>query len=188
MCGCLHAQQRQQRRPRAGVCTGALSWTIEKGHADDLDLAGLAIVLAFSHDQDEPESPWDITIYLDQRADERQQSALQSLFAGGRSQRALVPFPWASTTSRNVELRTAPINADHHAGHPWFDASGYVSVRVGDPICDQPSATSLIPGHPHAGIERRGTRLRVADHTLAFESEPVRAFASTFHYTSVLAE
>jgi hypothetical protein len=130
----------------------------------------------------------DIAIYLDQRGDERQQSALETLFAGGRGQRALVPFPWAATTSRNVEVRSAPIDADHHAGHPWFDAGGYVSVRVGDPICDQPSATSLIPGHPQAGIERRGTRLRVADHTLAFEPGPIRAFASTFSYTSDSAE
>jgi hypothetical protein len=186
MC-CPSAQQRRPWRPRDGVCTGALFWTIEKGHVDDVDLDGLALVIAFRHDHDEPGSPWEIAIYLDQRADGRQRSALETLFAGARGERALVPFPWASAAGRKLKVRSASIDADHRACRPWFDAGNYVSVRVGDPISDQPSASSLIPSHQQAGIERRGTRLRVADQTLAFEPGPLRAFASTFCYASALA-
>src|SRR4051794_33000566 len=53
MCSCRSARELRQRRPRRGVCTGALAWKIEHGYADDVTLDGLAIVLAFRHDQDE---------------------------------------------------------------------------------------------------------------------------------------
>jgi hypothetical protein len=174
---------RRERRPTYGVCTGALSWVIEHGHAEDVDLGGLAIVLAFRYD-DEPGSPWDFVLYLDDRADDRQRSALKAVFTGGPGLHAPVQFPWASKASHRVGVRAVPIGVDHHARRPWFDAGGYVSVRVGDPVRGPQPVASLIRGHRRAGVERRADRLCVADAPLAFEFNGRRAFQSTFDYAS----
>lgn len=184
ICPCRRVGGRAERRPTYGVCEGALSWAIEHGHVGDVDLGGLAVVLACRHDDDEPGSPWDFVIYLDDRADDRQRPALQALFTGGLGGPPLIQFPWAFNASRRLAARAVRIGAGHHARRPWFRAGDYVSVRVGDPVRDQPPVSSLIPGHHRAGIEHHADRLRVADGPLAFECSGRCAYQSTFDYAS----
>jgi hypothetical protein len=126
-------------RPRAGgrrprrICSGALSRVIEQRHPDDIDLASLAIALAFRH-IDDPSAAWDVTLNLDDHADDHQQSAPQALFTGRLGRRTPVPFPWASKSTHPLKVRAVPIAADHRDSRPWFDAGHYVSVRLGDPL------------------------------------------------------
>jgi len=42
-----------------GVCTGVLTWLIEQGEVEGVDLSGLPVAMAMSHD-DEPGSPVDV--------------------------------------------------------------------------------------------------------------------------------
>src|SRR3954447_26871749 len=82
ICPCRRIGGRQGGRSTFGVCTGALSWAIERGHADDVDLSGLAVVLAARSTDGEPGSPWDFVLSLDERAAEPQRAALEAIFTG----------------------------------------------------------------------------------------------------------
>ena len=77
ICPCRRVGGEAGGRSTYGVCEGALSWAIEQGYAGDVDLAGFAVVLACRYDDDEPGSPWDFVLYLDERASERQRAALR---------------------------------------------------------------------------------------------------------------
>jgi hypothetical protein len=46
-----------------GICTGVLSWLVEEGAADAVDLAGLPVALADRYSDDEPGSPWTWILY-----------------------------------------------------------------------------------------------------------------------------
>jgi hypothetical protein len=58
ICPCRRVGGRPGGRSTNGICTGALSWRVSDGHAGDLDLSGLGVVLVLRYDDDEPGSPW----------------------------------------------------------------------------------------------------------------------------------
>jgi len=53
ICPCRRIGGRAGERSSYGVCEGALSWTIARGRAGDVDLSGLAAVLACRYDDDD---------------------------------------------------------------------------------------------------------------------------------------
>src|SRR4051794_40012953 len=146
ICPCRRIGGESGGRSTYGVCEGALSWAIERGHAGDVDLAGLAAVMALRYDDDEPRSPWDFVLYLDERADDRQDAALRALFMGELGGDALAHFPWAWKDSRLLGVRRVPIEVSHHPRKGFFRAGSHVSVAVGAPVEEQPTVTCVIPG------------------------------------------
>jgi hypothetical protein len=161
-----------------------MSWAIERGHAGDVDLGGLATVLALRFEDDEPGTPWDFALYLDARADEPQREALEAIFTGALGGTPLAQFPWVFKPSRRFAVRSVPIEVSHTARRGWFGAGDYVTVTVGDPVAGQEPVTCVIPGHHREGAELHGERLRVADGPLAFEVSGRCAYQSTFDYGS----
>jgi len=184
ICPCRRIGGRAGGRSTYGICEGALSWAIERGRADDVDLAGLAVVLALRYDDDEPGSPWDFVLYLDERGDARQRAALEGILTGSWGGTALAQFPWAFKPSRLADVRAVPIAVEHEPRHGWFTAGEYVTVRVGGPVTDQEPVTCVIPGHHRSGAEYHGELLRVADGPLEFELSGRCAYQSTFSYSS----
>jgi hypothetical protein len=184
ICPCRRAGGRAGGRSTYGVCEGALSWAIERGHVGDVDVSGLAVVLACRYDDDEPGSPWDFFLYLDERGDERQLAALGDVFTGAAGGTALAQFPWAYKPSRQLGMRAVPIEVEHVARRSWFRAGEYVTVRVGDPLGDQEPVTCMISGHHRSGLESRAELLRVADGPLSYELSGRCAYQSTFDYSS----
>jgi hypothetical protein len=184
ICPCRRVGGTAGGRSTYGVCEGALSWAIERGHADDVDLDGLAVVLALHYDDDEPGSPWDFWLYVDDRADERQHAALATIFTGAGGGTAIVQFPWAFKPSRQLGVRSVPIAVEHHARRGWFRAGEYVEVRVREPVAEQEPVTCVIPGHHRSGSEHHAEQLRVSDGPLALELSGRCAYQSTFSYVS----
>jgi len=184
ICPCRRIGGRAGGRSTYGICEGALSWAIERGRADDVDLAGLAVVLALRYDDDEPGSPWDFVLYLDEHGDARQLAALEGIFTGRLGGTALAQFPWAFKPSRLAEVRAVPIEVEHEPRRGWFKAGEYVTVRVAAPVTDQEPVTCMIPGHHRSGAEYHGELLRVADGPLEFELSGRCAYQSTFAYSS----
>jgi hypothetical protein len=184
ICPCRRIGGRAGDRSTYGVCQGALSWAIERGHAGDVDLAGLAAVLACRYDDDEPGSPWDFFLYLDERADESQREALEAILCGAWGGTAVAHFPWAFKPSRQLGVRAVPIEVGHHTHRGWFRAGEYVSVRVGEPVHHPEPVTCIIPGHERTGAEHHGDVLRVGDGPLSFELSGRCAYQSTFEYAS----
>jgi hypothetical protein len=184
ICPCRRVGGRSGGRSTSGVCEGALSWAIEDGHAGDVDLSGLAAVLALRYDDDEPGSPWDFFLYVDARGDGEQRAALAGILSGSLGGTAVPHFPWAFKPSRPLGVRAVPIEVERHPRRGWFRAGKYVEVRVGEPVADQEAVTCVIPGHDRSGAEHHTELLRVDDGPLAFELSGRCAYQSTFAYSS----
>jgi hypothetical protein len=182
ICPCRRVGDRPGGRSTYGFCEGALSWVIEAGHVGDVRLDGLAAVLAFRYDDDEPGSPWDHVLYVDERGDAAQHAALREIFSGARGGTSLRHMPWAAKPGRDLGVRVAAIDVEHHARRGWFRAGEHVEVRVGDPVATDQPVTCGIPGHDRTGTEHHGDVLRVGDGPLDFALSGRCAYQSTFDY------
>jgi len=184
ICPCRRIGGRQGGRSTYGICLGSLSWQIETGHAGGTDLGGLRAVLANRYDDDEPESPWDFVLYLDERADQPQREALENIFLGRLGGTPHVQFPWVWKPSRLLGVRSVAIEVDHTPGRGWFRAGGQVSVRVREPVERQEPVTCVIPGHDRSGREVIADLLHVDDGGLEFELTGKCGYEATFQYSS----
>src|SRR4029453_6547338 len=95
ICPCRRIDGVTGGRSTYGICEGALSWQIVEGSAGDLDLSGLAVVLASRYSDDEEGSPWSYYLYLDERGSAGQREALEEIWTGGAVGDQLEHFPWA---------------------------------------------------------------------------------------------
>src|SRR4051794_41628886 len=82
ICPCRQVGGRDGGRSTFGVCDFALSWWVDEGRAGSTDLGGLATVMIGSYSDDEPGSPWTVSIFVDERAATQQQWALADIFLG----------------------------------------------------------------------------------------------------------
>ena len=153
ICPCRTTGGRKGGRSTYGICMGALSWQVERGQYGDVDLAGRRIALVLRYDDDEPRSPWDFILFLDDAADEPEREALETIFMGRAGGTPVRQFPWAYKPSRPVGVRTAAIEIDHTPRRGWFRVGSDVEMRVTGVVADQEPVTCLIPGHHQPGTE-----------------------------------
>src|SRR5215218_5976498 len=109
ICPCRRIDGMTGGRSTYDQCLGALSWRIEDGHMDGLELAGLGVVLATRYSDDEEGSPWSFVLYVDERGDEGQRAALASIFTGAATGTQVEHFPWAWKESNLIAVRPARI-------------------------------------------------------------------------------
>jgi hypothetical protein len=181
-CPCRRIDGRAGGRSTHGICNGALSWSIEEGWADDVDLGGLGVVLASRYSDDEEGSPWTFALFVDEGGDAGQREALGRIFSGGLGGTALEHFPWAWKASDPLGVEPARIEIDHTPGRGWFRASKSVNVRVSGAYRGPETVTCVIPGHDREGRELVVDQLRVETGELSFEYAGVCAYESTFDY------
>jgi len=184
ICPCRAVGGRKGGRSTHGVCMGALSWEIEGGGTEDVSLEGLRTVLALKYEDDEPGSPWDFVLFVDDRAGPDQRRLLEAIFLGELGGTPEQQFPWVFKPSRLIEARVAPIEIDHSKKRGWFRAGKEVTVRVGEPVADQEPVTCVIPGHDRSGHELHADSIAVDAGPLGFGFEEVCAYWSTFSYSS----
>jgi hypothetical protein len=184
ICPCRTVGGRKGGRSTHGECLGVLSWEIAEGGADDVSLAGLRTVLALRYDDDEPGSPWDYVLFVDDRADPDQRRLLEEIFLGERGGTPEQQFPWVFKPSRLIGTRAVPIEIDHSPKRGWFRAGEEVTVRVGEPVVDQEPVTCVIPGHHRSGHEVHGDSIEVDADGLDFRFEETCGYWSTFSYSS----
>jgi hypothetical protein len=171
-------------RSTHGICLGVLSWLIEEGQAGEVPLDGLAVVLAIRYDDDEPGSPWSVFLYLDDRSDPGQRTALEEIFLGYRGGDIEEHAPWIWKARRVLGVGAATIEIDHSPRRQWLRVQDNVEVRVAAPVAEQPPVTCVIPGHDREGEELTVELLKVAAPApLAFEYRGTCAYASTFEYS-----
>jgi hypothetical protein len=182
ICPCRRIDGMTGGRSTYGVCLGALSWRIRKGHADDVDLSDLGVVLATSYSDDEEGSPWSFVVYVDERADEAQRVALAGIFSGRRTGSQVQHFPWAWKESHLLAIRPAAIEIEHVPGRGWFRAGEFVEVRVARPFDEQHTVTCVIPGHERTGREVVAESLEVHEDRLEFSFSGNCGYESDFEY------
>ncbi len=161
---------------------GVLSWLIEEGAVDAIDLSGLPVAIALSYSDDEPGSPWTWILYTDQRASDEQRGALEAVFTGrlgGDSERHF-PWTWAGEL---VAVRSVEIKVDHARHRQRLRIRSRVSVRIRDRFDSEAAVSCVISGHERVGEELVAHELVVEDGPLAFAYRGVCGYASTFEYS-----
>jgi hypothetical protein len=182
ICPCRRVNGTAGGRSTHGVCMGVLSWLIEDGAANGVDLSGLPVALAIRYSDDEPGSPWTWVLYLDVRASEEQRAALRDIFTGSLGGDAERHFPWAWKASELVAVRPMEIAVDHTRRRQWLRIRDHISVRIRDRHEGEESVTCVIPGHDRAGEELITDELVVEDEQLSFDYRGVCGYGSTFEY------
>jgi hypothetical protein len=162
-----------------------LSWFIESGHADGVDLSGLRTVLSIRYfDNIEPSTRWEVVLYVDDRADSAQGDALADIFlghAGGR-----VAELYGPAIGLVHAVRRAKIALEHAALRKRIGVVGYVTVEAEGDASSPGDVQCGIPGYDHPGTELHGDVLRSVDPSLRWEVRGRRnaSFASDFDYSS----
>lgn len=182
ICPCRRINGVPGGRSTHGVCMGVLSWLIEDGAQDDVDLSGLPVAMAVRYSDDEPGSPWTWILYLDARATDAQRAALEGIFSGRSGGDAERHFPWAWKASELVAVRPVEIDVDHTRRRQRLRIRDRMSVRIRDRYEGPETVSCIIPGHERGGEELVTDELTVDDEQLQFTFRGVCGYASTFDY------
>ena len=182
ICPCRRIDGVMGGRSTHGVCVGVLSWLIQEGHAEEIDLAGLPVALAVRYSDDEPGSPWTWILYLDEQATEEQQTSLEAIFTGRLGGDALKHFPWAWKESQLVSVQPVQIEVDHTRRRQRLRIRDSVKVRIRDRYRGDEAVTCVIPGHERPGEELVADELLVEDGPLGFSFQGVCGYGSSFDY------
>jgi hypothetical protein len=182
ICPCRQVGGRPGGRSTHGVCQFALSWQVLSGHADDVRLDDLAVVMAGWYDDDVPDCPWAVSLYIDDRASAAQSDALEDIFLGRAGGGTVQNFAAAIGTVHQV--RSARIVLTHEPRRWSFRVDHYVTVTAVRPV-DAPGPVACgIPGLDRPGQEVVSDELRVDDGPLSWDLHERCGFATDFDYAS----
>ena len=182
ICPCRRIDGVPGGRSTHGVCTGVLTWMIEQGEVDGVDLAGIPVAMAISYNDDESGSPWTWILYLDEGARPEQRAALEGIYTGRLGGDATVHFPWAWKESTLVAVRPVGIEVDHTRRRQWLRIRDRVSVRIRDAWAGGETVTCVISGHDRAGDELIADELVLEDGPLAISYRGNCGYGSSFDY------
>ncbi len=168
-----------------GECYGALSWKIDDGFADDVDLTGRIVVMTLRYyDRVQPSTKWEVVLYVDDATTDDQMAALADIFLGRAG--GTVSDLYGPAIGDVHGVRRAQITVEHVAPRKRIDVVGYVTL-VSEGAASAPSDVQCgIPGFDHPGTELWGDGLASTDPALRFEVRGKRhaSFASDFDYVS----
>ncbi|HEX4527201.1 MAG TPA: DUF1326 domain-containing protein [Gaiellaceae bacterium] len=170
-------------RSTYGICYGALGWRIDEGHAESVDLSGLAASLTIRYDDDERGSPWDIVLHVDARGDLVQRAALEQVFLGELGGDVL-RLPWVRKPRNLIDVRTSMIRLEDGPDGHLLRVGESVSLTATRPVETDLPVTCGIPGYHQPGTELYADSFTVDDAPFEWELEGNCAFASAFLYSS----
>ena len=154
----------QGGRSTHGICFGVLSWLVREGHADGVDLSGLAAAFTIRYDDDEPGSPWSFVVHVDERGSEEQREALAAILTGRLGGDDVMRLPWVRKPSEELAVHASAIELSSTAPTATVSASGRRSSSPRRGRTRPTSASAcVIPGHHVAGTEYYADRLAVRD-------------------------
>jgi hypothetical protein len=185
ICPCRSVGGRPGGPSSFGECFGALSWHVDQGHADELDLSNLQVVMSIRYlDRVQPGTPWEVVLYVDHTADDHQRSAIADIFlgrAGGTVARLYGP-----AIGEVHVVRSACITLEHVAPRKRIGVVGYLTVEAEGDASAPGDVRCGIPGYDHPGTELHGHGLLSTDPELHWEVRGRRhaAFATDFDYSS----
>jgi hypothetical protein len=182
ICPCRRVGERAGGRSTYGICQFALSWQIGRGHAGELRLDDLAVVMAGWYDDDESGKPWRVSLYLDERASGDQHAVLEAIFLGRAGGTTMRNFAAAIGTVHAV--RRARIELSHVPRRWAMHAETYLTVRAETPVEAPAPVACGIPGFGRPGQEVIAGTFRVEDVPLSWDLHGRCGFATDFAYSS----
>jgi uncharacterized protein DUF1326 len=167
---------------RPSICQFALSWQISRGRADGVRLDDLGVVMAGWYDDDEPGSPWRVSVYLDERAGHEQHAALAAIFLGRAGGTTLRNFAAAVGTVHAVGVPALSCLTCPGAGS--IRADSYLTVCA-ETLVEAPAQVACgISGFDQPGQEVVAGTFRVEDAPLSWELHGRYGFANGFGCSS----
>ena len=130
-------------------CIFLLSWWIEEGQADAIDLADVRTALAGRYSDAEENSPWTVKLYIDRIANDAQFAALSDILLG----RAGGDIAFAQNIADIVGVERADIELEHKAGEESIRVGKVASAHVKDYVDHDFPVTCGITGHDKPGRE-----------------------------------
>ena len=185
ICPCRSVHGQAGEPSTFGVCYGAVSWHIDRGHAGTLDLSDLRVVLSLRYrDNVDPSTRWEVVLYVDDRAESAQCHALADIFLGRAG--GTVAQQYGPAIGEVHAVRPARIALEHAAPRKRIDVVGYLTVEAEGEASDPGDVRCGIPGYDHPGTELFGDVLHSKDEALGWEVRGRRhaAFATDFDYSS----
>jgi hypothetical protein len=136
------------------------------------------------YDRVQPSTPWEVVLYVDERADDHQLEALAAIFLGRAG--GTVANLYGPAIGDVHAVRRARIALEHVTPRKRIDVVGYVTVEAEGEASDPGDVQCGIPGFDHPGTELHGEGLRSADPALRWEVRGRRhaAFTTDFEYRS----
>ena len=173
ICPCRRIDEVSLERSTHGVCFGALSWRVDQGQAQGVDLAGSGAVMSYSYDDDEPGSPWTLVLHVDGP------SELGDILLGRFGGEHLRTLPWVRKHNKSVEVRSARIEF----AEGGVRVGEAIRLRATTPVETDSSVSCIVPGHDRPGTELINDEVVVNDPPFAFELHGTCAFTRDFDYS-----
>ena len=161
------------------TCQFALSWKIEEGHHGLIDLAGRSAVITGWYADAEPESPWRVRLFVDDRATAEAHDALARILLGRAGGHPAASY--GAAISEVLGIESADITLTHSEKKWRIGVAGRVEVRASRrTIVDGPVVCG-IPGQ--AGTEYTAEQLRVTDDPFEWDVTGRASFVAPFAYS-----
>ena len=166
-------------------CTGHWSFHIDEGRYKNTLLNGLNVVIVFDAPQLMYEGDWIETIYIDERADAAQRTALDSILTGK------VGGPWeilARFVSQWQETRYVPIHFEDNGRRKYLRVDGLFetnveAIRAQDDIGEATLTNLFNQIHGDVHILARG-KTTCTDGVFDFSIEKTHGLYSQFSWAS----
>src|SRR5215469_9699009 len=185
ICPCRSVGGRPGGPSSFGECFGGLSWQIQDGHADGIDLSGLRVVMSLRYlDRVQPSTPWEVVLYVDRDSDDAQRAALADIFLGRAG--GTVAQLYGPAIGEIYAVRSARITLEHVEPRKRIKVVGYLTVEAEGAASEPGDVQCGIPGFEHPGTELHGRKLESTDPALRWEvrGRSHTAFATDFDYRS----
>ena len=183
ICPCRRVGERAGGRSTHGICFGVLSWLVRQGHADGVDLGGLAAAFTIRYDDDEPGSPWSFVVHVDERGSVEQRDALAAILTGRLGGEDVLRLPWVRKPSQELAVRMSAIDLSLGPDGHRLRVGSSIQLAATRPFETEERVSCVIPGHQIPGTEYYADRLAVDDEPFEWELEGNCAFVSTFAYS-----
>ena len=184
ICPCRKIDGVPGGRSTYGICMGVLSWFVEAGRSEQVDLSGCAAALVCRYDDDETGSPWRISLHVDETAPLEAQNAITQILLGRSGGARVQGLPWNRKPSILHAVHASRIALDHVSEKRFLRVSDRVVLRIARPVETAATVTCVIPGHDQPGRELYAEVLQVRDDPYEDEFEGNCAFTSRFAYSS----
>jgi hypothetical protein len=128
VCPCLFSPNAPlTSKPTAGACEVAFGFHIDRGSYDAATLDGLNVALIARTPGPMAQGNWSVALYLDERADEQQRQALQSIFTGAVGGPLATLTPLISTI---LGAKTVPITFHKEGKRRSIDIPSVMQMAV----------------------------------------------------------
>lgn len=172
--------------PTEGECTALVGWHVKDGADEGVSLSGLNVALAVHSAGPMATTPWNVAVYVDDRASAEQNASLMKIFGG---QGGGHPARLATHIGAIVGVRSVPIDFSVNGGKHALKIPAIADVEI-DQVEGQGGGPVTITGHPlciapgFPATVAKSTKLVFSDHGMAWKLTDKTGVFSPFAYQS----